>query len=481
MLREEGSRLKRAPLARRVTGSVSRRTARQVAALLRPSTPAQFVITAFAALVVVGTAALMVPMAHDGPGAARPVAALFTAVSAVTVTGLVVVDTPTYWTPLGHVVIVVLMQVGGLGIMTSASLLGLLTFRRFGLAAGIGAVEQTRSISPGDVRSVLTNVVRISLGIEAAVALALAARLALAYGLSPGQALWQGVFHAVSAFNCGGFALYSDSLVRFRSDPFVLVPIALAVLLGGFGFPVLFELGRQLRATRSRRARRWSLNTLLVLSATALILPVAYALLVSLEWSSPATLGSLSPTHRLGTGVFETVVSRSAGFSTLDSSELRTSSLIVLDVLMYVGSGPGGTAGGIKLTTAAVLLFVIVAEARGEEAVTAFRRRIPASVVSLSVSVSLLATGMVVLATLVLTAIGGAPLDRTLFEVVSAFSTTGLSTGLSAQLPAAGQLVLVAVMLTGRLGPITVATALALRRRPRRRLYSFPTERPIIG
>lgn len=222
----------------------------------------------------------------------------------------------------------------------------------------------------------------------------------------------------------------------FRSDPFVLVPIAPAVLRGGFGFPVLFELGRQLRAAASCRARRGSLSTLLVLSATAVVLPVAYALLVSPEWSSAATPGPLSPGHKLGTGVFETVVSRSAGFSTPDGSELRTSSLIVLDVLMFVGSGPGGTAGGIKLTTAAVLLFVIVAEARGEEAVTAFRRRIPAAVVSLSVS--LLATGTVVLATLVVTVVG-------------------------------------------RPGSITVATALALRSRPRRRLYAFPTERPIIG
>ena len=480
MLRAGGSRHDPAPPPRRPSEPAPR-AARRLAALLRPSTPAQFVITAFAVLVAGGTAALLVPPAHAGPGGAGPVEALFTAVSAVTVTGLVVVDTPTYWGPLGHVVILALIQVGGLGIMTSASLLGLLTFRRFGMAAGIGAVTEMRSISPGDVRQVLANVVRVSLGIEAAVALALALRLLVAYGASPGQALWQGVFHAVSAFNCAGFALWSDSLVRFRGDAFVLVPVTVAVLLGGFGFPVIFELVRNLRAAGARRPRRWSLNTLLVVGATAVILPIAYVALVALEWSSPATLGPLEPGQKLGTGLFETIVPRSAGLSTLDDSGLRTSSLIVLDVLMFVGSGPGGTAGGIKLTTAAVLLFVIVAEARGDEVVTAFRRRIPASVVSLSVSVSLLATGMVVLATLALTVIGRAPLDRTLFEVVSAFSTTGLSTGLSAQLPVAGQLLLAAVMLVGRLGPITVATALALRRRPRKRLYGFPSERPIIG
>ncbi len=454
---------------------------RRLAAFLRPSTPAQFVVASFVVLVVVGTASLMVPLASAAPGAPRLVEAFFTAVSAVTVTGLTVVDTASHWTPLGQVVILVLVQVGGLGIMTSASLLGLLTFRRFGLASAIGAIAETRSIGPGDVRSVLANVVRTSLGIEAVVAVVLGLRLAIGYGTSPLQAAWQGVFHAVSAFNCAGFALYSDSLIRFRDDPWMIVPIIVAVLLGGFGFPVLFEIARNVRATRRRRARHWSLNTALVIGSTVVILPVAFAALVALEWSNTGTLGPLSLGEKLGSGVFETMASRSSGLTTVDVSQLRGSSLLVLDVLMFFGSGPGGTAGGIKLTTAAVLFFVIVAEARGEEVVTAFRRRLPMSVVTLSVSIGLLATGMVVVATVVLTVIGGASLDRTLFEVVSAFSTTGLSTNLSAELPVAGQLLLCLVMLTGRLGPITVATALSLRRRKSKRLYGLPSERPIIG
>ncbi len=454
---------------------------RRLAAFLRPSTPAQFVVAAFVFLVVVGTASLMVPPASAAPGTPDLIDAFFTAVSAVTVTGLTVVDTATHWTTLGQAVILVLVQVGGLGIMTSASLLGLLTFRRFGLVSAIGAIAETRNIGPGDVRSVLGSVVKTSLSIEAVVALVVGLRLALGYGASPLQAAWQGIFHSVSAFNCAGFALYSDSLVRFRGDPWIIAPLIAAVVLGGFGFPVLFEIARNLRATRRRKARHWSLNTALVVGSTVVILPLAFAALLSLEWSNPGTLGPLSFGEKLGSSVFETMASRSSGLSTVDVTQLRGSSLLVLDVLMFFGSGPGGTAGGIKLTTAAVLFFVIVAEARGEEVVTAFRRRIPMSVVTLSVSIGLLATGMVVLATLVLTVIGGASLDRTLFEVVSAFSTTGLSTNLSAELPVAGQLVLCLVMLTGRLGPITVATALSLRRRKSRRLYGLPSERPIIG
>ena len=460
---------------RSTTGAVTDPVRRSLRQLRRPATPAQFILTAFGVVVAAGTGALLVPYARAGTGGAGVVDALFTAVSAVTVTGLVVVDTPTYWTPLGQVVILVLMQLGGLGIMLSASLLGLLTLRRFGLATSLGAVAETRSIAQGDVRSILANVALISAAIEGAVALALALRLWLAYDQSPGSALWQGVFHAVSAFNCGGFALYSDSLARFAGDGFVLAPIAVAVLLGSFGFPVLLELLRHAR----RQQRRWSLTTLLVLASTAVLLPLAYVAVVGLEWSNPQTFGPYPVTGKLMAGVFETVVPRSAGFSTLDSAELGTPTLIVLDVLMFLGSGPAGTAGGIKLTTAAVLFFVILAEARGEEVVSAFGRSIPRAVVSLAVSVALLATGIVVTATLALTVVGGAPLDRTLFEVVSAFSTTGLSTGLSAELPVSGQLLLVAVMLVGRLGPITVATVLALRQRPR--LYSLPEERPIIG
>jgi Trk-type K+ transport system membrane component len=445
---------------------------------MRPNSPATFIIGGFLVIVAAGTAALMVPLARRGEGSATVWEALFTAVSAVSVTGLTVVDTAAHWTPLGQVVILVLIQIGGLGIMTSAALLGLMTLRRFGLATTLSAVAETRSIGLGvgvsDVRTILGAVARISAVIEVAVAVALALRFAVGYDEPLGRALWHGVFHSVSAFNCAGFALYSDSLARFAGDPWVLVPVGAAVLLGSLGFPVLLELRRNLR-----RPRRWSLNSLLVLASTGVLLPVALVTIMALEWNNPDTLGQLSLREKLVDGPFETVVPRSAGFSTTDVALLRPATWLVLDVLMFVGSGPAGTGGGIKLTTAAVLFFVILAEARGDDDVSAFGRRIPRGVVRQAVSVALLATGAVVLATILVTIIGRAPLDRTLFEVVSAFSTTGLSTGLTTELPLPGQALLVVLMLVGRLGPVTVATALALRRRSR--LYQLPEERPIIG
>ncbi len=326
----------------------------------------------------------------------------------------------------------------------------------------------------GDVRAILGSVARISVVIELVVALLLAARLAVGYDESVGRALWLGVFHSISSFNCAGFALYSDSLAGFSGDPWVLGPVGVAVLLGSLGFPVLLELRRNLRPPR-----RWSLNSLLVLSSTGVLLPLTFGSLMALEWSNPRTIGDLSVRDKLIASTFETVVPRSAGFSTVDVTAAEPATYLVLDVLMFVGSGPAGTGGGIKLTTAAVLFFVILSEARGDEDVLAFGRRVPRTVVRQAVAVALLAMGAVVAATLALTVISGEGLDRTLFEVVSAFSTTGLSNGLTTELPLHGQALLVLLMLAGRLGPITLATALALRRRGR--LYQLPEERPIIG
>lgn len=451
---------------------------RRLAHVLRPNTPANFIIGSFLLIVAAGTGGLMIPLAKRGEGSADPWDALFTAVSAISVTGLTVQDTADYWTPLGQVVILVLIQIGGLGIMTSTALLGLMTLRRFGLATTLSAVAETRSIGVGvgvsDVRTILANVARISVTIEVAVAVVLTLRFLVGYDEPVVRAVWLGVFHSVSSFNCAGFALYSDSLARFAGDPWILGPVGVAVLLGSLGFPVLLELRRNLRPPR-----RWSLNSLLVLASTGVLLPLALVAILVLEWGNPDTLGALSLREKLVAGPFETVVPRSAGFSTVDVAQLRPATWLVLDVLMFVGSGPAGTGGGIKLTTATVLYFVILAEARGDDDVSAFGRRIPRSVVRQAVSVALLATGGVVVATMLLTIISDEPLDRVLFEVVSAFSTTGLSNGLTTELPLHGQALLVVLMLVGRLGPITLATALALRRRSR--LYQLPEERPIIG
>nr|WP_253181893.1 potassium transporter TrkG [Cellulosimicrobium cellulans] len=435
--------------------------------------PGRLVVGGFAATVAVGTGLLMLPISATGRSATA-LEALFTATSAVCVTGLAVVDTGTFWSPFGQVVVLALVQLGGLGVMTAASLLGLLLSRRLDLRTRLVAAASTRSIGLGDVRSVLVGVVRVTVVVEAVVALLVAARLVVGYDVSPGTALWHGVFHAVSAFNNAGFGLHPDSLVGFVGDPWVCVPLCVAVVVGGIGFPVLFELYR-----RRVRPSRWSLHTKLTVLTTGVLLAGGTVFFLAAEWGNPRTLGGLGVGERVLAAVTQSVMARTAGFNSLDTSAMNSGTWLGTDVLMFVGGGSAGTAGGIKVVTFAVLAFVIWSELRGDPDVTAFDRRVSPATQRQAVSVALLGVAAVLVPTLVITATSPFGLDRVLFEVTSAFSTTGLSTGITADLTAPHQLVLVGLMFLGRLGPITFGTALALRARPR--LFRRPESAAVIG
>jgi potassium uptake TrkH family protein len=436
--------------------------------------PAQYVVVGFAAAVTAGTVLLLLPISRTGPGGASLVEALFTATSAVCVTGLVVVDTPTYWTGFGQTVILALIQIGGFGIMTMASLMILLITRRMGLRSRLTAAAETKNLGIGDVRSVLVGVARVSIVVELATAAVLTTRLATGYDEPVGRAAYLGVFHAVSAFNNAGFALYGDSLMQFTTDPWICLPIVAAVIVGGIGFPVLLELRRQLR-----RPRRWSMHTKLTLSMTGVLLVGGTMFMLASEWRNTETLQPLSLPGKLLAGFFHAVMPRTAGFNSLDVAEMNEATWLGTDVLMFIGGGSAGTAGGIKVTTFVLLLFVIYAEVRGEPSVNVFDRKVSDRVQRQAVTVALLSVAGVVGPTLLLLELTDFRLDEVFFEVVSAFATVGLSTGITADLPALGKIVLTILMFVGRLGPITLASALALREHGR--LYELPEGRPIIG
>jgi trk/ktr system potassium uptake protein len=436
--------------------------------------PAQVVITAFMIAVAISATLLSLPIATETGTRAPLVTALFTAGSSVCVTGLSVVDTSSYWSTFGELVLLGSVQVGGFGIMTAASLLGMLVSRRLGVRTRLLTRAETGSVDLGDVRDVLRAVALASLSIELTVAAVLFARFALAYDYGPGRAAYLAIFHSVNAFNHAGFALWSDGLVRFVADPWVSLPIAAAIILGSLGFPVLMELRRELRAPS-----RWSLHTKITLMGTAILLFGGTGLITAFEWSNPRTLGPLDVPTKLLAGFFQGTSPRSAGFNTVDYASMNNTSWLTTDVLMFIGGGSAGTAGGIKLTTFFILFFAIVAEARGDRQAEAFGRTIPTPVIRQAIAVALLGVGAVTSSTLVVLAISGADLDRVLFEVISAFSTTGLSTGLSATMPPAAQYVLIVLMFVGRVGSVTVASALALRQR--HKLYRFPEERPLVG
>ncbi len=400
--------------------------------------------------------------------------ALFTATSAVCVTGLTVVDTAEHWSPFGQVVILVLIQVGGLGVMVFASFVGLAVMRRLSLRIRVTAAAEAKAGGLAAIGGLVRGVVGMSVVIEFVIAVVLALRFWLGYGQGVGQAAWNGIFHAVSAFNNAGFALFSNSMENFRNDPIICLSLCIAIILGGLGFPVLAQLRKHLRTPR-----RWNVNTRIVLAATATLLIVSTVYITILEWDNPATLGPLTPPAKILAGFFQAVQTRTAGFNSVDIGGMHGSSRIGMDVFMFIGGGSAGTAGGVKVTTFTVLLLVLIAEIRGENDVNVFRRRLPRAVAAEAVSVAALAIGVVIAATATLMILTGGALDPMLFETVSAFGTVGLSTGITPGLPVAAQFVIILVMFIGRLGPITFAATLASRERGL--LYQHPQERPIIG
>jgi Trk-type K+ transport systems, membrane components len=433
--------------------------------------PAQVVVFSFAAAIAIGTALLMLPMSRTGEGSAPFITALFTATSCVCVTGLATVDPATYFTPFGQAVMVGLIQVGGFGIMTMASLLALFISRRMGLRTRLTAAAETKSVGIGDVRRVLRGVFAITVTVEACVALALTLRFATDRPLP--TAIWQGVFHAVSSFNNAGFALFSDNLIGYAGDPFVLIPISLAIIIGGIGFPVIMEL------LRRTRPRHWSLHTRMTLLMTAVLLIGGTVFMGWSEWSNPATMGGFGIGDKIDLAFFHSVQPRTAGFAAWDYGKATDETIMGTILLMFVGGGSAGTAGGLKVTTFLLLFFVIVAEVRGEPHVTAFDRRINPRVTRQALTVALLGVAAVVGATMALTEVTDLPLREVMFEATSAFGTVGLSMGITGKLNVPGQLIIIGLMFLGRLGPITLISALALRETHRH--YTLPEGAPLIG
>lgn len=437
----------------------------------RGAHPTRLIVAGFIGFILFGAGFLALPLSHTGehPGFMR---CLFTSTSAVTVTGLANVPASD-WSPFGEVVLVVLMQVGGFGIMTVGAVFALLMSQRLGLRQRMVAQHEIGALTPGEVRSLVKTIGVATFVIELLIALVLAARLWHSGVESLPGAVWSGVFHSVAAFNNAGLSLYDDNLMGFVGDPVICLAITFGIIIGGIGFPVLFEI------VRERRRARWSLHTKITLSATALLLVVGPLVVTVFEWSNARTLGSLTVPEKLLAGWFQGVTPRTAGFNTVDIGGLRASTLLVIVVLMFIGAGAASTAGGIKVTTFAVVGWAVWSEVRGEGEPTVFRRRIDEVAIRQALAVIVLSIGTVVTAALVVITLVPVEAFDAIFETVSAFGTVGLSTGVTTLLDGPAQLVLIAVMLAGRVGPTTFAAAFVTRERPR--LFQLPKERPIIG
>ena len=443
--------------------------------------PAQLVVGAFVAFILLGTGLLWLPISADGPGHVGLEDAIFTSTSAATVTGLASTDISRF-SLFGELVILLLIQVGGFGIMTIGSVLAIIASHRVGLRQRMLAQAEIGAVDMGDLRRLIAAIARITIAVEAVLAVILFARLWQGgYEEGPVEAAYSGIFHGISAFNNAGISLYSDGMAQFVGDPVVVLSVTLGFIIGGLGFPILVEIGRRRRDRRRGVARlsSWSLHTKITLLATAALLAFGPAVIMIFEWTNPATLGPLDTFDKVLAGWFQGVTPRTAGFNTVDIGGMNEPTLLVITTLMFIGAGPASTSGGIKVTTFAVLGFVLWSEVRGNTDMNVFRRRLPANLIRQALTVALLSIGLVVGASLVLMSVEDFALTPALFEVTSAFGTVGLSTGITGNIGPSGHMLLVVIMLAGRVGPVTFVTALALRER--NPAYRYPEERPIIG
>jgi len=435
--------------------------------------PARLALGVFALVIAVITALLSAPWATADGTRAPLVDALFTATSATTVTGLVVVPTGEHWSTWGLVVILVAIKIGGLGVMTLASLLGMAVSRRIGLTQRLLVSSETKMTRLGEVGSLVRTVIVTSTLLEVAIALVLFPRL-IVHGESTGQAAWHALFYAVSAFNNAGFVPTAEGLDPFISDWWMLLPIIIGVFIGSLGFPVILNVAHHLR-----EPRRWNLHSKLTITTSVALVVFGSVVVAAFEWTNPGTFHPLDAPGTVLASLFAGVMPRSGGFSTVDVGQMHEGTWLLLDALMFVGGGSASTAGGIKVTTLAVMLLAIVAEGRGDRDVEAYGRRIPRETLQVAIAVGFISASIVLVASLLLLAMTGLTLDRILFEVISAFATCGLSTGITPDLPTPAKYVLIVLMFIGRTGTMTLAAALALRNR--RRVIRYPEERPIIG
>ncbi|MCI6573815.1 MAG: TrkH family potassium uptake protein [Arcanobacterium sp.] len=434
--------------------------------------PALFALVVFALIILAVTALLLLPGARRGAGSASVMEALFTATSAVCVTGLTIVDTATFWSPLGQTFIAIGMQIGGLGVMTIASVLGLAVSRHIGLTQRILTASETKS-QLGEVGGLLRAVVITSASVEMLLTIVfLPTFLQRHLGLI--EACAQSLFMAISTFNNGGFVAVPEGLHGYAGNWGLCIPLVLGTIIGAVGFPVILNV-----ASHWRRPRKWSLHAKLTLITYVLLLLLGTLGILLLEWANTATIGEADVGSKLLVALTHSTTARSSGLSTIDIGAMNESTWWLLDGLMFVGGGSASTGGGIKVSTFAVLILAIIAEARGDRDAEAFGKRVGASVIRLAISATFLGAALVGLSTLIILHTSTFPLSQVLFETVSAFGTCGLSTGITAQLSPLGQGVIIVLMYLGRVGTMTFAAALALRHR--RRVVRLPQERPIIG
>lgn len=447
---------------------------------LKGAQAAQIIVIGFALIILTGTLLLSLPAASATGESVGVFDALFTATSATCVTGLVVRDTGTEFSRMGQVIILMLIQVGGLGFMTIATLLFMLLGKRITLKERMLIQESMNESQLTGMVRLIRWVVLMTLMVEGAGAVLLSARFIPEYGW--GDGVFYGVFHAVSAFCNAGFDLIGGyrSLTPYRDDFVVNFVIMALIVIGGLGYGVVLD------AFKNRRFKKLALNARLVLMGTGALILVGALFFLAVEWTNPLTLGApgMNPFTKAQAALFQSVTMRTAGFNTVELGDLRPASKMMSIILMFIGAAPASTGGGIKMTTFALTMLMVWSAVRGREDVVLFRRTMPRALVQRAISVFLIGLMLVVFDMMVLSIAESGHVDNFLdimFECASAFGTVGVTTGITGDLTPVGRVIIILTMFAGRVGPLTLTIAIARKQLSAKAHIHYPDDRVLIG
>jgi trk system potassium uptake protein TrkH len=443
----------------------------------RHITPPQVLAIGFACIIFLGAFLLTLPVSTEDRVYTPFLDALFTATSATCVTGLVVVDTSTHWSIFGEIVIISLIQVGGLGFMTMSTLVALAFGRRISLKERLIIQEALNQTTMEGVIRLIRKVLLYAFVIEGTGAILLAIRWS--FDMPVGQAIYYGIWHAISMFNNAGFDLFGhitgkfSSLTAYVDDPLVNIVVMGLITLGGIGFIVIANV------IDYPQTKRLSLHSKVVLTVSGALTLLGAVVIFVFEYTNPHTLGPLAFDAKILGSLFQSVTPRTAGANTLDISALRQATAFFIVILMFIGASPGSTGGGIKTSTFAILIGAIIAMVRGKEDIVMFRHRLGKDQIFKAITLSMLALFLVILVSMVLSTTEDAAFLKILFETTSAFGTVGLSMGITPNLTPVGEILIAFMMFVGRLGPVTLAYALAPK--PEKELYRYPEGKVTIG
>jgi len=397
--------------------------------------------------------------------------ALFTATSATCVTGLIVLNTGKDFSTFGQLIILILLQCGGLGIMTMSTMFAFLVGKRISLRQRLIMQESLNQFSIGGLVHLAKFILIFTVIIEGAGATILFFCWQKNY--SPVQALYLGVFHSISAFCNAGFSLFSDSIMRYRGDLIINLTFMALIILGGIGFLVLLEL------LQYGKKETLSLHTKLVLKISFILILIGFIGVYLIEYSNPLTLGNLNLSEKIYSSIFQSITARTAGFNTIHIGSMLNPTLFLIIILMFIGASPGSTGGGIKTTTFSLLILYVWSSLTGKEGINLFKRRVSPDIIPKALAVITLSLALVVTMTILLSYVEGEDFIKILFEVVSAFATVGLSTGITPSLSTAGKIIIIITMFAGRLGPLGLALSLIQKREPE--VIKYPEEKVMVG